>query len=122
MNLRKYSQRRINWTFAKTTIVIAGVFLLGGFLMSTETTVEVEKEVVKEVHKDETAWQELKAVDDELIGYCSDFAHLSSSSFTAVANYDLVTLENNTREIERLSPKIENAIGRRKDVLQKLDY
>lgn len=72
--------------------------------------------------KNESKWKELKAVDDEVIGYAADVSGYCSTILDAVGKGELGTVTEQTKNVTDLTPKIISASEKRADILNELGY
>ena len=88
-----------------------------------EKIVEVEKiiEVEKEVEcKNLEFYEELKEVDEAIMTAQSLALVLAGEGFNAVAEADLVKLENISIQITAMSPVIDELFERRNEIIEKI--
>ena len=105
----------------KKRVLVGLVILFIGFSMGTGT-VKV-KEVTKEVPaKSEAEWRKLKEIDDTGFTKASEGLTLCGTSFNAIAEGDLKTVESNTKRMNEIAKEMFGVSSQRLEVLTKLGY
>lgn len=89
-----------------------------------EVPVEVVKEVevIREVEKNLSEWQNLKTIDDAGFEIAASNMTLCSQGFQAILNMDTAEMERVTREVNRNSEELNKLADERASVLNKLGY
>jgi len=108
-------------------IIIVSMMFGAAFKTDKEVTKYVTKEVpgqtiTKEIPADLTNWKALKSKDDEIINLAGDGFSVVSEIFNAAANFDTVTMENKTIELQSLTDKMQKLTPERLEILNKLGY
>ena len=116
MNFKQQLVRKIS---LPVWALVLGVLLILGLKGSPQV---VEKEVVRETYKDDTAWRELKSIDDQGFAYCADFAHATGTAWTAIGRGDYQAVEGYTDVIKDLTTSMTDVANKRRDTLKKLGY
>lgn len=109
--------------------IFVSAFIMGviaGMPIGDVKTITVEKEIFKEVLKDDpktiNKWRELKKIDDESFAVASQSFDLCSESIKAVSIRDFDTIETLTEKTNRNAEIIAKNTEKRNAILKDLGY